>query len=187
MRAKKTTLFPSFLIWTMAPNLAAAAELPQLDASKFAPQVIWLAISFGILYIVMSKVALPKIGDVLEQRSILIEGNLKRAEELKIEAESARKAYDDSLAAARADAHQRIKNVRDASAAEEQKRFDDLDAKLAEQVKSAEANIAEARANAMGDIRDMASEVVGAAVEKLIGEKADNTAINAAVDAVMKE
>lgn len=191
MRIEKTAPFSSFFAWTLIPSLASApamaAELPQLDASKFAPQVIWLAISFAILYIVMSKVALPKIANVLEQRSILIDGNLKRAEELRLRAESARKAYDDALAAARADARERVKDVRDAAYAEAQKRSDGMDVKLAEQVKSAEANIAEARAKAMGDIKAATAEVAAAAVEKLIGEKIDNAVVDAAIDVMMKE
>lgn len=192
MRTIKTAPFLSLAAASLITGLSSApalaeAGLPQLDPSTFAPQVIWLVISFAVLYVVMSRVALPKVSEVLEQRSIMIEGNLKKAEDLKAEAEAAQTAYEEALATARANAHERIKEVRDAAAAESQKRSDDLGAKLTDQVQKAEANIAEAKAKAMGGIKAMAEDVAAAAAEKLTGEAPDSAKLGAAVDAAMKE
>ena len=81
-----------------------AAGLPQLDTSQYAPQVIWLVISFALLYVLMARVALPRIGQVLEERQDRVNDNLEKAGALKAEAESVAEAYEGALADARAEA-----------------------------------------------------------------------------------
>ena len=75
--------------------------MPQLDVTSYLPQLVWLAISFVALYFLMAKLALPRIADVLEERSKRREDNLARAEELQAEAEAAAEAYERVLAEAR--------------------------------------------------------------------------------------
>lgn len=92
----------------VAHEAAAAGEkkqgLPQLNANDFAPQLFWLAITFALLYVIMSRVALPRIGSVLEERKDKIQRDLATAERLKGETEKALEAYEKALADARANA-----------------------------------------------------------------------------------
>src|SRR5262245_61779022 len=92
--------------------------LPQLNPEYFPPQLIWLAISFALLYFLLSKVALPRVGGVIEAREQRILRDLKEAERLKAETEKALAEYEASLASARSSAGGIAKGIRDKLAAE---------------------------------------------------------------------
>ncbi len=171
----------------LAAGPASAAGLPQLDASTYAPQVIWLAITFAVLYVLMAKVALPRIGHVLEERRYKIDQNLKMAESLKGEAEAAAEAYEGALADARARAGTVLSDVREGAARDAAERQAELRARLHADIQEAEAGIAEARDKAVAGIRDVAAEVAHSAAEKLAGETVDAGAVRSAVDAALKE
>ena len=85
--------------------------MPQLDVTTFAPQLVWLAITFFAMFIIMWKVAVPKIANALETRQMRVEDNLKKAEDLKREAEATLAAYEKALADARAQAHGEILKI----------------------------------------------------------------------------
>ena len=171
----------------LAAGPASAAGLPQLDASTYAPQVIWLAITFAVLYVIMARVALPRIGHVLEERRSTIDQNLKMAESLKGDAEAAAAAYEGALADARARAGTVLSDVREGAARETAERQAELGARLHADIQEAEAGIAEARDKAVAGIRDVAAEVAHSAAEKLAGETVDAGAVRSAVDAALKE
>ena len=171
----------------LAAGPASAAGLPQLDTSTYAPQVIWLAITFGVLYVLMTRVALPRIGHVLEERRYKIDQNLKMAESLKGEAEAAAEAYEGALADARARAGTVLSDVREGAARDAAGRQAELRARLHADIQEAEAGIAEARDKAVAGIRDVAAEVAQSAAEKLAGETVDAGAVRSAVDAALKE
>ena len=110
----------SFGLWVLAAGAAAVPDtvkaksgLPQLNVADFAPQLIWLALTFGLLYLIMSRVALPRIGEVIEERSQRIQRDLDEAERLKGETEKALGAYEQALAEARAKAQGIAKETRD--------------------------------------------------------------------------
>jgi F-type H+-transporting ATPase subunit b len=161
--------------------------MPQFDPAFFAPQLFWLAVTFVTLYILMSKVALPKIGAVLDERQRKIDDNLDKAQQLKAEAEAAVAAYEKALAESRAHAHRVIKEASDRLAVQADERNRELGARLAEQIKSGEARIAEAKDKAMVNLREVAAEVAEAAVARLLGGQPDRAKVAAAVDAAMKE
>ncbi len=171
----------------LAAGPALAAGLPQLDASTYAPQVIWLAITFAVLYVLMAKVALPRIGHVLEERRYKIDQNLKTAESLKGDAEAAAEAYEGAMADARARAGDVLGDVRERAAKETAERQAELGARLHADIQEAEAGIAAARDKAVAGIRDVAAEVAHSAAEKLAGETVDAGAVRSAVDAALKE
>ena len=161
--------------------------MPQFDPAFFAPQLFWLAITFLALYILMAKVALPKIGAVLDERQRKIDDNLDKAAQLKAEAEAAVAAYEKALAESRAHAHAVIKETSDRLAKHAEERNRELNAKLAEQIKAGEAKIAAAKDKAMASVRDVAVDIAGAAIARLIGSSADQSKVEVAVATALKE
>lgn len=156
---------------------AAAADakhggaFPPFDPHTFAPQLVWLAISFAALYFVMSRVALPRIASVLSERRERIQRDLAEAERLKAETDAALASYEKSLSDARGKAQGLAKDTRDRMNADmdrERRRIDDANArKLAE----TEARIADTKAKALANVDTLAAETASDIVERLIGEK----------------
>jgi len=157
--------------------------MPQFDVSTFPSQLFWLTVMFVVLMILLNKVALPRIESVIEARESKIAGDLKRASEAKAEAEAALADYEKSLAEARREAQEVIRAALDKLAADNAKREAKFNEGLDAQVAEAEARIAVARDQAMKSVRDVAVDVTKAAVEKLSGAPADDTAVGSAVDA----
>lgn len=166
---------------------AAAAGLPQLDPTTYAPQVVWLVITFAVLYFLMTKVALPRITNVLEERQNRIEGNLEKAEALRAQAQATAEAYEQSLAAARQAAQAVLAEARDRISADAAARQAELGERLTAEIAAAEARIVEAKQEAMADIRKLAGEVAVSASQKLTGQSFDAKAVNKVIDAVLKE
>lgn len=156
--------------------------MPQLDISTFAPQLVWLTITFAVMFLIMWKIAVPKISDALETRQMRLEDNLKKAEDLKREAEATLAAYEKALADARAQAHNDIQKIeqklQEASATEEAAQTEKLEAKLAESEKAIAAEVSKA----MESVREVAIDVAVSAIEKLAGEAPDATTVAKAVD-----
>lgn len=161
--------------------------MPQFDPAFFAPQLFWLAITFITLYFLMAKVALPKIGAVLDERQRKIDDNLDKAAQLKAEAEAAVALYEKALAESRAHAHAVIKEATERLAKHAEDRTKDLNAKLADQIKSGEARIAAAKDAALANVRAVAVDVAGAAVARLTGGSPDQGSVDQAVAAALKE
>ena len=161
--------------------------MPQFSPEFFSTQIFWLVITFITLYVLMSTIALPKIGAVLEDRQRRIEENLDKAALLKGEAESAIKAYEKALADARANAQATIRAAAEAQALEAERQGRDLGAKLATQIKAGEAKVAEAKSQALASVRDVALDVASATISRLIGTQADQGQLTAAVGAALKE
>ncbi len=166
---------------------ALAAGLPQLDTSQYAPQVIWLAISFGILYVLMARVALPRISEVLEERQDRVNDNLEKAETFKAEAESVAQAYESALADARDEAQAIVHKAAERMAADAAERLAQLAERLEGEIKAGETRINEAREQAVANIREVVVEVASEAALKLSGGKLDGKTLEAAVDAALKE
>jgi F-type H+-transporting ATPase subunit b len=161
--------------------------MPQFDPTFFAPQLFWLLLTFVTLYIVMSTVALPKIGAVLDERQRKIDDNLDKAAQLKAEAEAAVAAYEKALAESRAHAHAVIKEASDRLAQEADERNKALAARLAEQIKAGETRIAAAKDTALANVRDVAIDVAGSVFTRLIGSPAEGGRLEAAVAAALEE
>ena len=161
--------------------------MPQLEIATFAPQIIWLFITFLAMYFLMAKVALPRIAQVLDERQTRIDDNLEKAAALKAEAEAAAAAYESSLAQARSKAQEEVKAVLDAANAEQAKRQDELSAKLNKELDAAEARIAQAKDKALANIKEVAGDVAKATVDKLSGVSVDDAAVQAAVAKAMEQ
>jgi F-type H+-transporting ATPase subunit b len=155
--------------------------MPQLDYHTFVPQLVWLAISFVVLYLLMSRLALPRVKGAIEGRRRRLDDDLERAAALKEEAEAALAAYQKTLAEARAAAQETLRQTGERLAAEAAERQSQLAASLAEQIAAAEARIVAGKEAALAEIRGIAAEVGSAVVTKLTGAAPDPLAMTNAV------
>ncbi len=158
--------------------------MPQLDFATWPPQIIWLLITFSILYLVISKFALPKIGGAIESRQNRIASDLDEAQRLKDDSEKAIAAYETALAEAKAKAHAIAQQTRDTLKAEIEAERATLDAQLNERLADAEARIAATKAEALKSVEQVASDAAGAIVSQLIGSKPTAAAVKKAVSDV---
>ncbi len=161
---------------------AAQHGMPQLNIPDFTPQLVWLAIWFVVLYVLMATVGLPRVKAIMEARHRRREDDLARAAQLKSEAEAASAAYQKALSDARAQAMATIKATADRMAAEAAERQRALAAELTAQIAAAEQRIVESKEQALADIRGVAVDVGRSVVEKLIGSAPDVARMTAAVD-----
>ena len=161
--------------------------MPQLDVSTFAPQLVWLAITFVALYLLMAKLGLPRVSAINESRRKLHDDDLARAAEINSEAESVIAAYQKTMAEARAEAHATIRERTERFATEAVERQRQLAAALAEQTKAAEREIGAAKERAFAEIRNVAVDVARTVTEKLTGSAADEGKLIPAVDHAMAE
>ncbi len=168
-----------------AAGEASQKGMPQLNFATWPNQVFWLLVALVILYIVMTKIAMPRIASVLAERKGKITGDLAAAEELKSKAKAAEKAYNIALEQARVEAAKIIV----ATKAEIQKDLNaamaDADAQIAAKAAESEKRIAEIRAGAEQAVGEVARETAGALVAAL-GGTADDAAIAAAVAVRLK-
>jgi len=160
--------------------------MPQFNLATFPPQIIWLAITFVVLYILMARVALPRIGNVLSERQEKIDDNLEAAEHLRTQAKTDADAYTSELAKARDAARAAIAEATQEASAEATAKQEALAQRLAAQIKSAEAEIEKAKATARTSIRDAAVGVALAATQRLIGTTPAEPMAAAAVDRALQ-
>ena len=159
---------------------------PPFQKDTFASQLVSLAIAFVALYLIVSKIALPRVGSVLDERQGKIDGDLAEAQKLKDASDAALKAYQNELAAARSRAQAIGAETREklnaASDAERKTLEERLSLKLAE----AEKAIAATRTAAMSNVRGIAADAAVAIVQRLTGMAPDGKSVKAAVDASLK-
>jgi len=157
---------------------------PPFDSQFFGSQLFWLAIAFGVLYFILSRSLLPRLGQILEERRDKIADDLDEAERLNEEAKAAEAAYEKALADARAKAHAIAAEARakiDAEIAEQAAKVDaEIDAKNAE----AEARIAAAKADALSEVDSIAVSAAESVFEKLAGKAPKSGAAEKAVQAL---
>ncbi len=148
----------------------ASGGLPQLNVHDFAPQLIWLAGIFVLLYLLMSKAVLPKIGSVLQERSDRISKDLGEAQRLKGETEKALANYEQAMNEAKARSQKISQENRDALTAEINKERAAVESRINAQALEAEKRIAAAKSRAMGSVSDIASDTARSIVAQLIGQ-----------------
>jgi F-type H+-transporting ATPase subunit b len=162
------------------------APFPPFQKDTFASQLVSLLIAFVALYLIVSKIALPRVGSLLDERQNKIEGDLAGAQTLRDESDAALKSYESELAAARSRAQAIGTETREklnaASEAERKTLEERLSVKLAE----AEKTIAATREAAMSNVRSIASDAAIAIVQRLTGLAPDRRTVNKAVDASLK-
>ena len=166
---------------TEAP--AGQKPFPPLQSENFPSQLVWLTISFVLLYVLMSRIALPRIGAILADRSKRISDDLTAAERLKEQSNAAHAAYEKSLGDARARAQGIANETHQKHMAEAEATSKKLEAQLHERLAAAEQSIAATRSAAMGNVRSIAADAASAIVQRLIGTTPADPEIAAALDA----
>ena len=161
--------------------------MPQLDPSSFPSQLFWLAVTFYVLYWLMADKILPRIAEVLEERSERISNDLEQAEALKKNAEEVMAAYEQELAQARTKAQAAVAQVQQEVGAYAQKRQEEEAAKWAERIAEAEERIGVAKQAAQAELRTMVMDVSQDLTSKLTGIAPNRDTMGRAVDEALKE
>jgi F-type H+-transporting ATPase subunit b len=160
---------------TEAP--AGHAKFPPFESEHFPSQLVWLAISFVLL----SRIALPRIGDIMAARSKVIGDDLAAAEQLKERLNAAQATYEKALADARGRAQGIAATTREQQARQTEELHKRLEAQLNERLATADQSIAKSRSAAMSNVKSIAAETASAIVERLIGQRPRDEDIAAAL------
>ncbi|GAA3866430.1 F0F1 ATP synthase subunit B' [Celeribacter arenosi] len=169
----------------VAHGAAESVGMPQLDIATFPNQIFWLLVTLVVIYFLLSKIALPRISSVLAERSGTIMNDIAAAEELKLKAADAEKAYDAALAEAKAEAHRISLETRAGIQAELDVATAKADAQIAAKAAESEKAIAEIRDGAIESVKEVANDTAKEIIAAL-GSSADARTITAAINARLK-
>lgn len=161
--------------------------MPQLAIETFSSQIFWMVVTFGFLYLLLSRSVLPRIHNVMESRQNKISHDIDRAEQLRNEAEEARETYERALKESRRKAQELITESSALMEKSATARHAELDRKLEAQLAEAEANIAAVKADALSKLAPVSKELAQLIVEKLTGESLQNAEVGGVVDTLIKE
>jgi len=153
-----------------ATEEAHAEVFPPFDPSTFSSQLVWLAITFAVLYIALSRVALPRIGGIIDARKARIEGDLKEAERLRAQTDKAVAAYEAALAQARQDAGKIAEDTRQSIRADIEGKRAVVEKDLGTRMSEADARIQASKSAALGSVDAIATETAQALVAQLGGD-----------------
>src|SRR5215510_14017322 len=168
------------------PASEHGAGFPPFNAETAASQWLWLALALIALYLLMSGIAWPRIGSILEARRQRIQDDLAEAQRFKDASDAAIAAHEKALAEARGRAQALANETRAKAAAAAEARRKEVDAKLNARIAEAEKTIAGTRSAAMGNVRSLASEAAGAIVERLTGIAPAGEEVTEAVSKALK-
>tara|TARA_Y100000591_G_scaffold156739_1_gene134824 strand:- start:15 stop:605 length:591 start_codon:yes stop_codon:yes gene_type:complete len=166
---------------------AESGGMPQLDPEFWISQIFWLTISFGVLYIVLSKFILPKISSNIEQRKSQIQENIETAEKQRKKSETKLKEYDEIILKSKIDAKNIFKDVREKIIKDINSKKEILDKQIDEEISNAEKEIELLKKVAANKINKIAIETSSDLLKKLIGTEINNSSISAIVDDLSKK
>ena len=161
-------------------------QFPPFNKETFASQLVWFVLFFIVLYVLIGRFAIPRIGGIIEARRGRIEGDLAEANRLKEQSDAALKSYEKSLADARGRAQALANETRDKLSAEADERRKALEGQLNLKLAEAEKTIATTKTAAMTNVRGIAVDTASAIVERLIGTAPSGAAVEAAVADALK-
>ena len=186
----KKIIFFNLIFSTFITQISISAEsggMPQLNPEFWISQIFWLIISFGILFIVLSKFILPKIRNNIELRKSEILDNIETAEKQKTEAENTLKNYDELIRKSKNEAKNYFNDARKKIIEDIEKKKQALDKEINIEIKKAEAEVAELVNKAPEKIQKIAIETSSDLIRQLIGEEVNNSSISAIVDDLYKK
>ena len=159
---------------------------PPFNKETFVSQLVWLAIFFIALYVIISKLAIPRLGGIIEARNQRIDGDLAEAKKLKDQSDAAIASYEKSLADARTRAQALAGETRDKLNAEANAARHKLEAELNVKLAKAEETIAATKSAAMLNVQGIAADTASTIVERLLGTAPSGSAVQAAVADALK-
>ena len=165
---------------------AESGGMPQLNPEFWISQIFWLTLTFGILYVILSKIILPKISANLELRKSQIQENIEAAEKQRENSEAKLREYDEILVKSKLEAKNIFKDAREKVIKDINNKKETLDKQIAEEIKKAEGEIEILKKDAPEKINKIAIETSSELVKKLIGAEVNNSSISAIVDDLSK-
>ena len=185
----KKIIFKTIAVYFLSINFIHAAEsggMPQLDPEFWLSQIFWLVITFGILYLVLSKIILPKISSNLELRKSQIQENIEAAEKQRKDSESKLKEYDEIISKSKIYAKNIFKDAREKALKDINFKKETLEKQIEQEIKKAEEEIQKLRKVAPEKINKIAIETSSELLKKIIGAEVNNSSISAIVDDLSK-
>ncbi len=152
---------------------------PPFQTENFAPQLVWLVLIFGLLYLLMSRLALPRVGGIIENREMKIAGDLDASREMQAKAEAAAAANDENLRLRREEAQTIGREAQQKIASEAAARRAHAESEAAEKIRAAEERITAAKSAALANVEEIAVDAAAAIVEKLTGAPVDRSRLAA--------
>jgi len=171
---------------TQTEHPGGHGAFPPFQSEFFASQLFWLAVCFVLLYLLMSRLALPRVGSIIADREKRIADDLKAADGFKSQSDAASAAYEKALADARARAQSIAATTREQQAAQAAETNKRLEAELNARLAAAEQSIAATRTTAMSNVGAIAGDTASAIVERLIGKAPAQQDVAAALNDVLK-
>ena len=171
-------------------NNAQSAEsggMPQLNPEFWVSQIVWLVLTFGILYIVLSKLILPKISDNLESRKSQILENIETAETQREESEKKLKEFEKIILDSKIEAKNHFNEVRQKTLEDINNKRSALEKDIDKEIRAAEEEINNLKTNSNEKIKNIAVETSSELIKQLIGEEANNSSVSAIVDEQSKK
>ena len=166
---------------------AESGGMPQLDPEFWISQIFWLTLTFGFLYIILSKIILPKISANLELRKSQIQENIEAADKQREDSESKLREYDEIISKSKLDAKKIFKETREKALKDINLKKDTLDAQINEELKKAEIEINSLKKTAPEKINKIAIETSSEILKNLMGTEINNSSISAIVDDLSKK
>ena len=179
------SIFFSFLFFIEA-FAAESGGMTQLNPEFWISQIFWLILTFGILYIILSKLILPKISNNLESRKSKILENIEAAEKQREHCETKLKEYEEIISKSKVEAKTIFNQVREKALKDINAKREVLDKQIDDEISKAEDEIKSLRDNAPGKINKIAIETSSEIIQKLIGAEVNNSSISAIVDDLSK-
>ena len=178
-----SALTAALVVGASGAAVAAEGGMPQLNPHDFAPQIVWLVITFVVLYLIMSKLAIPAISDTLEKRQGKIQSDLDAAEKASEDTRALVAAYEKRLADAREQSRRLHREQAEADSAAASARLAELGSTLNARIDEAEQRIAGQRAQVLEGLEDMAHDIAADVYSKVSGQPAETGALKAKVAA----
>ena len=185
---RKKFLQPFFFSFLYIKETFAAESggMPQLNPEFWVSQIFWLTLTFGVMYLVLSKIILPKISANLESRKLQISDNIEAADKQREESEIKLKEYDEIISKSKNDAKNIFNQAREKALADINSKKDFLERQIEEEIKKVEEEINQLKKEAPEKINKIAIQTASEITQKLIGAEINNSSISAIVDDLSK-